>query len=91
MKLSELQFTAVKPKNGLIGFVSFVYNDEIYFSSIAVFTKKDGSGYSLSYPGKSIGSKTIHYYHPINKAIGHTILDEVSAFLTNLLSTEGES
>jgi hypothetical protein len=88
MILTEMQFTAVKPKNGLIGFVSFVYNGEIYFSSIAVFTKKDGSGYSLSFPGKNIGSKTIHYYHPINKEIGLEILGQVSAYLEELLGDE---
>lgn len=88
MKLTELQYTPVKPKNGLIGFVSFVYNSEIYFSSIGVFTKKDGIGYSISYPGKPLADKTIHYYHPINKEVGSTILKEVSKFVDTVLGVE---
>lgn len=64
MKISEVQIEFIKPNNGLIGFASFVINDSIYISSVAIHTKLNGDGYRLTYPSK--GSFTI--CHPINKS-----------------------
>ena len=55
VKLSEIQVIPVKPRDGLIGFVSFVLDEKYYVSSVAIYTRLDGSGYRLTYPAKKIG------------------------------------
>ena len=64
MKISEVQIEFIKPHNGLIGFASFVIDDSVYISSVAIHTKLNGDGYRLTYPSK--GTFTI--CHPINKS-----------------------
>jgi len=63
MKITEVQIELIKPNNGLIGFASFVIDDNFYLSSIAIHKKLNADGYRLTYPNK--GHFTI--FHPINK------------------------
>ncbi|MBN8827130.1 MAG: septation protein SpoVG family protein [Sphingobacteriia bacterium] len=63
MIISEVQIELIKPKNGLIGFASFVIDQSFYVSSVAIHTKLNGDGYRLTYPSK--GTFTI--CHPINR------------------------
>jgi DNA-binding cell septation regulator SpoVG len=63
MNISEVQIELIKPHNGLIGFASFVIDNSIYISSVAIHSKLNGEGYRLTYPTK--GNFTI--CHPINK------------------------
>ena len=39
MKISEIQIDFVKPRDGLIGFASFVIDENIYISSVAIHCK----------------------------------------------------
>ena len=64
-KISEIQITPVKPNNGLIAFCSFVLYEAVYCSSIALFTRPDGT-IRLVYPTKKLGSKDLNIFHPIN-------------------------
>ncbi|OGZ24022.1 MAG: hypothetical protein A3I85_02280 [Candidatus Nealsonbacteria bacterium RIFCSPLOWO2_02_FULL_38_63] len=64
--ISEIQFYPVKPKDGLLGFVSFVVDDKFWMGSIAVFTRLEG-GYRLVYPTRKVGSQNINIFHPINR------------------------
>ena len=72
-KVSEIEIIPVKSKGGLIGFASFVLDKKYYVSSVAIFTKINGSGYRLSYPAKKIGEKSINFFHPITKEAGESI------------------
>ena len=76
VKISEIQVIPVKPKEGLIGFASFVLDEKYYVSSVAIYTRLDGSGYRLVYPTKKVGDKNINIFHPINSEVGKAI-DEV--------------
>ena len=80
MKITEIQITPIKPKNGLIAFASVILENSLYLGSIGVYTRLDGSGYRITYPTKKIGNKDINIYHPINKEtsklIEKTIINE---------------
>lgn len=63
MKISEVEIAFIKPQNGLVGFASFVLDQNVYLSNIAIHKKLNSDGYRLTYPSK--GQFTI--FHPINK------------------------
>lgn len=85
-KITEIQFVPIKPKNGLLGFVSFVIDEKLWLGSVAVFTKIDGSGYRLSYPSKKIGEKNINLFYPITKEVGKTIEEAVTKKVNEIFS-----
>lgn len=76
IKISEIQIIPIKPVNGLVGFVSFVLNDELYLGSIGVITRLDGS-YRLLYPTKKTGGRDINIFHPINKTLAQSIENQI--------------
>lgn len=78
MKISEIQIIPVKPQNGLVAFVSFVLDENIYLGSIAILTRPEG-GYRLVYPTKKVGIRNINIFHPINKEFANLIEKEVIA------------
>lgn len=73
MKITEIQITPIKPKDGLVGFASVVLENSLYLGFIGVYTRLDGTGYRLTYPTKKIGDKSINIYHPINKETSKVI------------------
>ena len=75
--ISEIQVIPVKPKEGLIGFASFVLDEKYYVSSVAIYTRLDGSGYRLVYPTRKVGSANINVFHPINNEVGKAIDEAV--------------
>lgn len=64
-EVSEVQITLIKPKDGLIGFASFVLNEGLYLSSVGIHRKLDGSGYRLTYPTRKAGEAKTSLFHPI--------------------------
>jgi len=76
VKISEIQILPIKPLNGLVAFASFVLNDSLYLSSIAIMTRPQG-GYRLLYPTKKIGARSLNIYHPINKGFAEFIEKEI--------------
>ena len=66
MKISEVNITPIKPQDGLIAFASVVVDDHLYLSSIAVYTRPDGS-YRLLYPTKKLGERILNLFHPISR------------------------
>jgi stage V sporulation protein G len=65
MRIAEVNIAPVKPSAGLIAFASLVINESVYLSSIAIYTRLDGS-YRLLYPTKKVGDRIINFYHPVN-------------------------
>lgn len=66
MYVSEVNITPVKPQGGLIAFASVVINRSVYLSSIAIYTRPDGS-YRLLYPTKKLGERFVNIFHPISR------------------------
>lgn len=55
IKISEVQITFVRPKDGHIGFASLVIDDSLYLDGIAIHTSPlRSSGYRLVFPVKKI-------------------------------------
>lgn len=77
VKISEIEVIPIQPKAGLIGFASFVLDEKYYLSSVAIYTRLDGSGFRLVYPGKKVGERNINIFHPINQEAGKIIEEEV--------------
>jgi len=63
MNITEVNIEFIKPNNGLIAFASLVIDDNIYLSSIAIYTKLTIGEYRITYPKKG----EFNIFHPINK------------------------
>ncbi len=75
-QISEIQIIPVKPNNGLIAFCSFILFESLYCSSIAIYSRPDGS-YRLVYPTKKLSGKDVSLFYPIKKEFSNSILKEV--------------
>ena len=74
-KISDIEITPKLPRDGLVGFCSFVLNDAIYIGSVAIQTcLNNGLGYRLVYPTrKTSKGDLIPCVYPINRQTGETI------------------
>lgn len=77
MRITEVNIVPVKPQDGLIAFASVVVDDRLYLSSIAIYTRLDGS-YRLLYPTKKLGERILNIFHPISREASRQI--EVAIF-----------
>lgn len=84
-KLTEIQIIPIKPQNGLIAFVSFILNGNLYLGSIGIITRPEG-GYRLTYPTKKVGTRDMNIFHPINKGFADQIEKEVSVKLEEVMN-----
>jgi stage V sporulation protein G len=84
-EITEIQIIPVKPKDGIVAFASFVLNQCLYLSSIAIMTRPTG-GYRLVYPTKKIGLRDIHIFHPISRNFAQTIEKNVIEKLEKVMS-----
>lgn len=73
--VSEVQIVPVKPKEGLLAFVSFVINNQLYLGNIAIYTSPSAlDGFRLVYPSKILpNGKQIQCVHPISREVGDAI------------------
>lgn len=75
-KLTEIQIIPVKPQNGLVGFASFILNNQLYLGSVGILTRPKG-GYRLVYPTKKVAERSLNIFYPINKEFAQLIENEV--------------
>lgn len=75
-QITEIQIIPIKPQNGIIAFVSFLLDNRLYLSSIAIMTRP-GGGHRLVYPTKKVGNRNINIFHPINKGFAEAIERDV--------------
>lgn len=72
MKISEINFTPISPRDGLVGFASCVIDEAFRVGSIAVHVRPNGK-YRLVYPVKKVGDTELGLFYPINKKAGFAI------------------
>lgn len=72
VQLSEIQVVPVKAKDGLVGFASLVYDNNLYLGSIGIFTRPQG-GYRLTYPTRKGTTGNFNVFHPINRQVSDQI------------------
>ena len=94
MKLTEIQIVPVKPKDGLVAFVSFVINDSFFVGDVAIYSRLNQESYRLVYPIKTLfNGLKINCFKPINKLVADEIERQVFAEFEKLIEkakkTEG--
>ena len=79
ISVSDIQIFPVRPKNGLIAFVSCIVNDAIYIGNIALFTSfTNPSGFRLVYPNKRRpNGQDASCVYPITKEAGLAISEAI--------------
>jgi len=75
LKISNIEINPIRPRNGIVGFCSFVLNDSIYVGSVAIHTcLKNDLGYRLVYPTrKTKNGDLLSCVYPINRTTGEAI------------------
>lgn len=86
--ISEIQIVPIRPTNGLIGFASFVLDGKYYVGSIAIYTKRTGSGFRLVYPTKKAGETNINLFYPITREVGEAIEKAVTEKVDKLFNED---
>ncbi|MBI3615182.1 MAG: septation protein SpoVG family protein [Candidatus Omnitrophica bacterium] len=84
-EISEIQFTPIRPKDGIVGFASFVLNGWLYLGSIAVMTRPQG-GYRLLYPTRKIADRNIGVFHPIERDFARMVEEKILEKAEDVLS-----
>jgi len=67
-KVSDIQVAPINASDGLIGFASFVYDNNFYLGGIGIYTRPQG-GVRLTFPTRTHPSGALNVYYPINKPI----------------------
>lgn len=88
-KITEIQIIPIKPQNGLIAFASLVLDENLYLGSIGIMTRLNG-GYRLTYPTKTVGTREMNIYYPINKDFAVAIEKEVIKRLEEVMKNEND-
>lgn len=80
-QISQIHFTNVRPREGLIGFVQFVLDEVYAVGGVGVHTRLGSEGVRLLYPTKKLSDGTnIPLFYPLTKEIGESI--EKSVYIT---------
>ena len=87
MTISEINIYPVRPNNGLVGFVSFLYDGCLSVNSVAIHDDIKNGGYRLVYPSKVLKSgRTVTEVYPINSETEKQIKDAVVEKFNALMS-----
>lgn len=86
--VTEVQIIPVKPRNGLVAFVSCIVNDQFYIGNIAIYTSPSSQeGFRLVYPIKTLPTgKELNCVYPISRETGDIVLKAVVSKYKELLS-----
>lgn len=76
-KITEVQICPIKPRDGLVGLASFVYDEAFFLGSIGVHTRPNG-GYRISYPTRKSGDSSFNTYHPIDGKLARQIEEYIA-------------
>jgi DNA-binding cell septation regulator SpoVG len=89
VRLTEITFFPIIPSpKGVCAFVSFLYNNELRISDVAIITKPEGS-YRFSFPIKTLqNGKTIQCVYPISEPIEKAISQQLLKAYTKFLKTK---
>jgi len=86
--VTEIQIIPVKPRNGLVAFVSCIINHQFYIGNIAIYTSLSSQeGFRLVYPIKTLPTgKELNCVYPISREIGDIVLKAVVIKYKELLN-----
>lgn len=87
--ISEIELVPLRLKNGLTFFADCVLDGKYFLGGVAVFTRRDGSGFRCVYPTKKlINGKQIPLFYPIARDVGQEIEKAISLKATQLLTSD---
>ncbi len=82
--ISDIQILPVNiPINGLVAFASLKYAD-LVLNSIAIYSKKNGTGYRITYPTKQAKNHDSNLFYPLNPILSKTIETSIILKYTQL-------
>lgn len=92
LKISDIQIIPVVPRDGLVGFCSFIINGCLFVGDVGIFTSfTNPLGYRLLYPDKILkNGKRINCIYPITKEAGLLISEAVIDEYKRLIAKLGE-
>jgi DNA-binding cell septation regulator SpoVG len=75
---------------GLVGYISFIYNNELKINDVGIYTRPNKDGFRFLYPIKPLSNgKILSVVFPINKEIGNQLESLLSKEYGNFLSKFG--
>ena len=78
MKISEISIVPIQPREGLLGFVSFVLEDQFFVGNVGIHSTPDGN-IRLVYPDQCLpNGKVVSSFRPITKQAGLEITQQVT-------------
>lgn len=67
LEVTNIKIKKIFPKDGLVGFCSFILDDSLFIGNVGIFTKLNKDSYRLIFPSKKIKDKDISIIHPVNQ------------------------
>ncbi len=87
--ISEIELIPIRAINGLTFFANFVIDHDFYVGNVAVFTKRDGTGFRCVYPTKKLkNGSEVPIFYPINYEVGQQIEEAITQKAYELLMPE---
>lgn len=89
ISISNIEIIPFRPKQGHVGFVSFVINDQFFVGDVAMFTRP-GGGIRLAYAVKKLqNGTTVDIFKPITKEVDQCIESVVTEKYELILRGDG--
>lgn len=90
ISLSDIQVRLFEPKNGHIGFLSFVLNNSFYVGNIGLHLRPNGT-LKLKYPDKVLSNgPSVEIFYPVNECAARLVLKEAEKYLSKLSGVHRE-
>jgi len=69
MIINKIKIHKVVPKEGHVGFVSFIVDDWLFLNNIALFTRLENQEQiRLVFPEKVVADKKVSLFHPLTSS-----------------------
>ena len=78
MQITKVQVRKIVPKDGLVGFASFVIEDSLYVGNIGVFSRLNKDNFRLIFPEKKVNDKKIPIFYPLTTKLYFELEDMVN-------------
>lgn len=85
-RISDIELIPIRTQNGLTFFANFTLNNDFFVGNVAIFTKRDGSGFRCVYPTKKLSNgQQIPIFYPMNYEVGQEIEEAITQKAIELL------
>ncbi len=89
VSVTEIELTPIKTKEGLTFFANCVLDGKYFIGSIAVFTRRDGTGFRCVYPTKVLrNGKQIPVFYPLTLELGQQVENAITKEAEKLLAPD---